>query len=490
MHKLVLTSHLRQVPRIALRHFHTGVFFRDNNDARQRLEFKQTIKYDVEKCLKKANVNAASDILSKWYNTVYVGEQDLLVSKEEAVADAYLLSNYGQSLSKHSDQRELAQELLERSLGMLEQLAVRTDLSEQEKKEIAECEHFASLCLGLVHQRERRYLAAEEMVLRSLKFRPNDQRLLYMLYSIARQDGDVKRAESHLERIIGHYPNDETVLLNAARFYIEQNNKEKIGLYADKALEISGGRSVEALLIKTHVAHLDGNRSDAKTFLKKALSIDPNEWRAASTLGIMMIRDGKLEEGRGLLKRSLDATNDQPPDVHHTYAHAEHLLEGAKSREITDKYFQMALGIHDEEQRRGAPDDRDITLPLLRNCAHFYLDTGRKSKALPLLERGSKIDSSDPWVLYGFARAAEQSDEPNDQISSKYQAAISQLNQSSSSNIYDLKRLAMDLICRYALFLKKSKEPGNVDELYSKLKDIIGNDLDRSTIDKHEHSLR
>ncbi len=65
---------------------------------------------------------------------------------------------------------------------------------------------------------------------------------------------------------------------------------------------------------------LHSNRSDSETYLLKALSLDPNLAMAHASLGMLRVREGKIEEALKSLERAV-ASSSQNYQIHYYYAY-------------------------------------------------------------------------------------------------------------------------------------------------------------------------
>ncbi len=66
---------------------------------------------------------------------------------------------------------------------------------------------------------------------------------------------------------------------------------------------------------------LHSNRADAEIYLKKALELDPNLAMAHAALGMLRVREGRIEEARASLEKAV-AANSQNYLIHYYYAFA------------------------------------------------------------------------------------------------------------------------------------------------------------------------
>lgn len=66
---------------------------------------------------------------------------------------------------------------------------------------------------------------------------------------------------------------------------------------------------------------LHSNRADAETYLKKALSLDPDLAMAHASMGMLRVREGKADEARQSLERAV-AADSQNYLIHYYYAYA------------------------------------------------------------------------------------------------------------------------------------------------------------------------
>jgi tetratricopeptide (TPR) repeat protein len=66
---------------------------------------------------------------------------------------------------------------------------------------------------------------------------------------------------------------------------------------------------------------MHSNRADAEDYLKKALALDPNLALANASMGMLLVRQGKIDEARRSLERAATA-NSQNYLIHYYYAYA------------------------------------------------------------------------------------------------------------------------------------------------------------------------
>ncbi len=477
----------RQATRTTLRYFNVRSVRHYTTDAASvtRAEFFKNVRNQVKKY--GASTSRAHDTLRNWFHNYYDDNNTIADTADEQVTNTYLYANYACTLSQHPDQKELAKETLQKALNRITHVLTRSDLSQEDIKDLTYSEHFANICLGMANERLNNLEEAEKAFVNAMKYDPTIIQVLLKLYQLSRNMKNVEKQQHYLDIILKHYPNDLDTHLGIARFHLEQSNIEKVEQFATSALSLSKNRSVDALLMKAHVATVRKEFEAAEKLLRQALKIDPEEYRAANSLGLLLTKQGRWTEARDLLKRSLDLTSDQNADIPHLYAHLDFTLRGVKAIDSSEKFFLLALQIHDHATANGAPDTAEVSLPLLRDYAHFLMDTKKTSKASPFIERAKNIDENDLGLKFGEIRIAEQS-ETLEQVSQKYENLISDLEKSIEGK--ERKRLILNVITRYAHYLKRKNDPSaneKIEKTYAQFAKLL--EMEREEIDEHAFNL-
>ena len=113
----------------------------------------------------------------------------------------------------------------------------------------------------------------------------------------------LERAESICEQLIGLAPFYHYAFVLMARIKWAQRNYTKAGHFIDKALEIEP-EDVEALNLKITLNHLDTSDS-TQVDIDQALHLDPNNPDTLSNLGLLRLREGKVDEALEQFKQAL-----------------------------------------------------------------------------------------------------------------------------------------------------------------------------------------
>ena len=113
----------------------------------------------------------------------------------------------------------------------------------------------------------------------------------------------LERAESICEQLIGLAPFYHYAFILMARIKWAQRNYTKAGHFIDKALEIEP-EDVEALNLKITLNHLDTSDS-TQVDIDQALHLDPNNPDTLSNLGLLRLREGKVDEALEQFKQAL-----------------------------------------------------------------------------------------------------------------------------------------------------------------------------------------
>lgn len=128
--------------------------------------------------------------------------------------------------------------------------------------------------LGLVYLSKRQEKPAEEMLLRALNQEPTRWRTLNALGILADLSGDLARAQSYYEQGLAAYP-ESSILLN------------NIG----------------------YSHYLAGDWSAAKRYYERALASDASNREAWSNLGLLYVRQARLEEAVHAFERIMEPAN-------------------------------------------------------------------------------------------------------------------------------------------------------------------------------------
>ncbi len=150
----------------------------------------------------------------------------------------------------------------------------------------------------------------------------NGQRLTQMSKFITLMDTNVTLEQAFQQAFQMSFENMEKEL----REYIKRDRYPTMtGQFATK-LAVDTQMQAAALTEAEAQAYLGdlllhSNRTDAEGFLQRALALDPNLAMANASMGMVRVRQGKLDEARKSLERAV-AANSQNYLIHYYYAYA------------------------------------------------------------------------------------------------------------------------------------------------------------------------
>ncbi|KAL0487659.1 TPR repeat-containing protein [Acrasis kona] len=373
------------------------------------LEGKSVIKKNVDRFLSTHNSNGAYVDLSRWYQIIYLNQPELLEMEEEPTIeeqfiDVYLLSHYAIQRSLRDKSVDTI-EILETAIIQQEKFIESQETTPEHTAIIIKLSFQATVCLGRIQESQKDYLGADLQYERAMKLEPENKRLMYDAFSLALNKlKDHDRAAEIMEQLVETFKWDAEVHVDAAKFYVYTKLYKEAADMVQKARDLRGP-PVEVNMVEAEILYKLGNASKAIELLEESVEEDPQDERPQKTLGVIATRSGQFEKGFNTLRGVIKANKDQPCYVYSACAVSQH-LSGQPINEITkteiQKNFDVSVALL---QTDTTSDNVSTSLPILADYAHYLLDVNKNlSNASELLHRCYKIDSKDPWTLYGFAR--------------------------------------------------------------------------------------
>jgi tetratricopeptide (TPR) repeat protein len=122
-------------------------------------------------------------------------------------------------------------------------------------------------------------------------------------------DGDQKKQEEHLKKLVGLYPNDERAHGQMGQFYFGQQKYELAVEHLKKSTEIAPDYSASYNMLGYSYRNL-GNFDDAETAFKKYIELIPNDPNPYDSYAEMLLKQGRYEESITQYQKALEVNPD------------------------------------------------------------------------------------------------------------------------------------------------------------------------------------
>ncbi len=172
------------------------------------------------------------------------------------------------------------------------------------------------MMLGNLYATKKNFTSALEQYRKAEILKPGYVPAIYQKGSLFHAMGKKKEAIAEYKRVVQLFPNHVPALNNLAYLYAEDRD----------------------------------SLSAALQYAVQAYGLAPKDSSVQDTLGYVMLKNGKVEEGLKVLEQAAAAVRDNPSVYYHlALAYSEH-----KEKDAAVKYLQKALGLGDFPEHRQA----------------------------------------------------------------------------------------------------------------------------------------
>ncbi len=197
-------------------------------------------------------------------------------------------------------------------------------------------------------------------------------------------NGNTKKQEEYLNKLVELYPKDERAHFQFGTFYFGLQDYQKASDHLKKSIELDSVFAPAYNLLGYSERNL-GNFSDAETSFKKYIELIPNDPNPYDSYAELLLKTGKYDESIKQYEKALTVDKNFVPSFVGIATNYNYLGKHADARNQLQKYYNMA---RNEGEKRAA----------LFSMAVSYLDEGNFTKALEemqkQLEMGEKINDA------------------------------------------------------------------------------------------------
>jgi tetratricopeptide (TPR) repeat protein len=122
-------------------------------------------------------------------------------------------------------------------------------------------------------------------------------------------DGDQKKQEEHLTKLVELYPNDERAHGQMGQFYFGQQKYELAVKHLKKSTEIAPDYSASYNMLGYSYRNLE-NYDEAETAFKKYIELIPNDPNPYDSYAEMLLKQGRYEESITQYQKALEVNPD------------------------------------------------------------------------------------------------------------------------------------------------------------------------------------